>query len=155
MRQTWTYSVGAVTSFFGVIALSSDATTDGGITISPDEPLWREISGVDGQVIRVRASRFSATVRVEVPVSSQAHAELLRWAAVDALTGDGTSLFSLTDPNSGITWNSLGYIEGIPEHAYRGVMSTAVWSIKCPFMVAVSALATPRVQQAVSDAFDN
>lgn len=155
MSNTWFYAVQDVTCAFGPIDLKADASATGGITITPDRPIWREEAGIDGQVCRVRDSRFSGTVQVEVPVVSAAHTAMLRWVTLDAFTGQGTNLFQLTDPNTAINWTSPAYIEGPPQHAYAGDLTNAVWTLRCPFLVAVSVPGLgPRAQNLVSDALD-
>lgn len=135
MAQTWQYSPATARAFFGPVDLISSADPTAGVTIEPVSPVWREVRGCDGEVVRVRASYFSARVTVSIAASSEEHTRLTGLAIADAVTGAGALPFSFADAAAGIAYVSpVAYLDGIAPVTYASGAPFALWTILCPFM---------------------
>lgn len=135
LRNVWEYSTTQIEARFGTIDLLADTDPGAGVSITPLEPIWTERPGCDGEVVRVRASRFRANVEASISSASRAHASLMAHAALDAISGAGPRPFFLLDRNSGVSYVSpLAYLTSIPPVSYRDVASYATWTISCPYL---------------------
>lgn len=133
--NTWEYSSSRVECRFGALDLLSDADPNSGVTIEPLTPVWREVLGCDGEVVRVRTSRFRCRVTVSLSQSCAAYASLLNLATADAVTGVGVRPFTFVDIDTGVTFVSpISYIEGIPTHQSAAVSGFSSWAFLCPYM---------------------
>jgi hypothetical protein len=136
--RVYTYSIGLASATWGTIDLLSEADPDAGIRITAQEPAWRPIYGVDGEVAHVRRSNFPATVQIGVTAHGATHRNLLSRLITDAQTGVVVAPFLLTDIMAGIGYSApLARLAGLPEVGHGGTASVATWTLLCPMLVPI------------------
>lgn len=133
--DVWQYSSNRIECRFGALDLIRAADPNAGVLIEPLTDVWREVLGCDGEVIRVRVSRFQARVTVSISQSSAANQSLLQNTVVDAVSGLGVRPFSFIDLDAGVSFVSpTAYIVSVPTMQFAGANGFANWVFSCPYL---------------------
>lgn len=102
------------------------------ITISPNFPTFRQISGIRGKNARVRINNTGATMKIEVPLTSALNPIFFQLVELDAQTGTGRLEITLKDVlGTEVFSTTSGYIEAPAESEFSEKITTRVWTIQC------------------------
>lgn len=102
------------------------------IIITPDAPSFKQINGIRGKNARVRVGNTSATIILEVPMTSILNPVFQEIINKDEKFGSGRLEIQIADKLGFELFKSTrAYIEAPPEEEYTEKITTRQWRIKC------------------------
>jgi hypothetical protein len=106
------------------------------LNVVVDQPLFKSVRGIRGQVARVRNTNLSGTLTVVLQQTSQGNTVLEDIAQLDLKHGNGQFRLTLTGQENKTQLDcELAYILGFADIKYSNAFEDRSWSIALPAIV--------------------
>lgn len=135
----WAFSSKHTKCTWGTLSIFDELDGDSGLVVTADHDAWRLVTGVDGEVARIRHVHFPGRVTMNLSQHTPTNRNLLARLITDAQTGLIVAPLFVMDIQAGVGFSSpLTYLIGLPQFSWSNATQVASWALQCPTLIPVA-----------------